>query len=95
MKLDKMKLAELEALKAKVEARILVARREEVARVKDEVNEKLKEHGLSLTDILTPTGARKTRKTRKTNPLRDKNGMIYAGIGRRPAGFDDASAKPL
>lgn len=59
--------------------------------------------GYSLADIIqnrktkAKTARSKTAKSKK-NKIRqrvDKNGLIYAGTGRKPAGWDDASAKTV
>lgn len=91
MNIDKMSLAELKAMAAKVEAAIPTARAREAQAVRDEVNSLLAKKGLKLSDVMGQAGsARRSTKGRAVPvKFRDpKSGATWAGRGRHPAWYD-------
>lgn len=92
MKLEKLSVKELTALKAQIEKRLPEAKREAIATARDQVAEVAKRHGFDLKDLITsPSGKR--RKRRAIKRWRDqKTGVIYMGVGRKPPNFDMSRA---
>ena len=91
MNIDKMSLAELKAMAAKVEAEIPRARAREAQVVREQVTKLLEAKGLRLTDVMGTSGsARRSTRGRTVPPkFRDpKSGATWAGRGRRPAWYD-------
>jgi DNA-binding protein H-NS len=89
--IDKMSLAELKAMAAKVEAAIPTARAREAQAVRDEVNSLLAKKGLKLSDVMGQAGsARRSTKGRSVPvKFRDpKSGAEWSGRGRHPKWYD-------
>ncbi len=91
MNIEKMSLADLTALNAKVNEQMpkTMAREKQAAR--GEIDKLLAAKGLKLVDVLGASGsARRSTKGQTVPPkYRDpKSGATWAGRGRRPAWYD-------
>lgn len=91
MKLEKLTVKELTALKAQIEKRLPEAKAEAIAEAKKNVAELAKKHGFDLKELITsPSGKRRKRNIRQWRD--QKTGVIYRGIGRKPPNFDMSRA---
>jgi len=91
--LSKMTVKQLRELREKIDgilpAKMAEAKRETV----DAMRALASTHGFDLSEVLGTSKAKRNYKPSKA--LRDKSGKVWAGRGRRPDGFDMASARPV
>jgi len=104
MNIDKMTYAELTELNARVTKALPDARVRELEAIRKTVTDLVAARGFSVTDLLsarefgalidTPIQAttKRPRKAKAATKMRDAKGVIWAGRGRQPKGFDKASA---
>ena len=91
MKLEKLTVKELTALKAQIDKRLPEAKREAIATARDQVAEVAKKHGFDLKDLITsPSGKKRKRAIKRWKD--QKTGVIYMGVGRKPDNFDMSRA---
>ena len=91
MNIDKMSLAELTALNAKVADQMPKTEARERAAVRGEIEKLLEAKGLKLSDVLGSSGT--VRRSTKGRPVPakyqdPKTGKTWAARGRRPGWFD-------
>lgn len=93
MNIETMKLADLVKLNAKVEALIPVARARELEAARNEFAALAKAKGFTVKDLIGSKPKRTyARRKAPTGQLRDAKGVIWAGRGRMPKGFDRKTA---
>lgn len=102
MNIEKLSLAELRKLNDRIVVALPIARAREMSAARKEMDDLVAAKGFTLAELIdtAPKGRRLTAKpagtTRKTPAkLRDSKGVIWAGRGRMPNGFDKASAEPV
>ncbi len=97
MNIEKLSLPELKALAAKVDAQIPVARARELDAARKEIAALAEARGFTLRDIREMQERLAPRRQRKASTqLRDmKNGLVWAGRGRMPKGFDRSRAEAV
>lgn len=86
--IEKMSLAELTELNAKVSAELPKAKAREASAARAEIEKLLNARGFKLSDVMTSAPA--TRKPSKSAVPKWKNpanGQTWAGRGRKPNGF--------
>ena len=96
MNIEKMSLADLKAMAAKVEAEIPRARAREAQAVREQVSKLLESKGLKLSDVMGSAGsARRSTKGRSVPvKFRDpKSGAEWSGRGRHPKWYDPKHPK--
>ena len=98
MNLDKFSLKDLTVLRAKVDAQLPLTRARDIDAAKAEMLALAAARGFALADLMGDrrphAPARKARKPRRpSTKLRDvKTGILWAGRGRPPKGFDRSRA---
>ena len=94
MNVEKLSLVELTALNEKVVAQIPIARKRELDAARKELADLAAAKGYSIRELLdAPKTRRGTGRARRpATKMRDAKGVIWAGRGRMPKGFDRASA---
>lgn len=91
MNIEKMSLAELTALNARVEAAIPKVKARELEMARKELADLAASKGYTLKELVGKT-PRKAKATGSTGKMRDPKGLIWAGRGRMPKGFDRTQA---
>lgn len=99
MNIEKLSLAELKKLNDRIAVALPIARARAMSIARKELADLVAAKGFTLTELIgtAPKGRRSTAKpagTPRKAPakLRDSKGVIWAGRGRMPKGFDKASA---
>ena len=99
MNIEKLSLAELVKLNERVTAALPIARAREMSAARKELSDLVAAKGFTLTELIgtAPKGRRTTVKAsgsprKSSTKMRDPKGVIWAGRGRMPKGFDKASA---
>lgn len=95
MNIEKLSLAELTKLNERVAAAIPLARVRELSAARKELADLAASKGFALKELLdtAPKAKRASGALRKpSTKMRDAKGVIWAGKGRLPNGFDRASA---
>ena len=91
MNIEKMSLAELKAMAAKVEDQIPKARAREAEAVRAEVSALLAKKGLKLSDVMGAAGSSRRSTKGRSVPVKfrdPKSGAEWPGRGRHPKWFD-------
>ena len=88
LNIEKMSLAELTELNAKVTAELPKAKAREASAARAEIEKILATRGFKFADVMTsaPT-PRKTSKSAAPKWKNPANGQTWAGRGRKPNGF--------
>jgi len=98
MNVEKLSLIELKALHERIATAIPIARARELAAVRKEIADLATSRGYSFEELQVETKTKtKTKRTGATartpsTQMRDAKGVIWAGRGRTPIGFDRSSA---
>ncbi len=96
MNIEKLSLPELKALAAKVDAQIPVARARELDAARKELTALAQARGFTLRDLREMHEPRTQKRQRKASvQLRDPKGLVWAGRGRMPKGFDRSRAETI
>lgn len=97
MNVEKLSLIELNALHERIATAIPIARARELAAVRKDMEALAAAKGFAISELVGATTTTKTKRTGATarkpsTQMRDAKGVIWAGRGRTPNGFDRASA---
>jgi len=94
MTVEKMSLIELKALHERIATAIPVVRARELAAVRKELADLATSRGYSFEELQVETKTKRTGATARkpSTQMRDAKGVIWAGRGRTPIGFDRSSA---
>lgn len=97
MNVEKMSLTELTALHARIATALPIVRARELAAVRQEMADLATSKGFAISELVGPLTTTKTNRASATarkpaTKMRDAKGVIWAGRGRTPTGFDRASA---
>jgi len=96
MNIEKMSLDELTKLHTRVTAAMPVARERELTAARKELTDLALAKGFSIPELIGKPAQRNRRKPVTVTKLRDeKSGVIWAGRGRLPKGFDRANSVPV
>lgn len=91
MNLDKMTTKELRELRDRIDVTMDAAMKRARAELRERVEQMAREQGFSLDDVLG-SKAKRTMKASATTWKDRRNGIVWAGRGRKPKGFDIAHA---
>lgn len=97
MNVEKLSLNELTALHARIATALPIARARELAAVRKDMEALAAAKGFAISELIGTTTTPKTKRASATArkpsiKMRDAKGVIWAGRGRTPTGFDRASA---
>ena len=97
MNVEKLSLTELKALHARIATALPIVRARELAAVRQEMADLATSKGFAISELVGPLTTTKTKRASATArkpsvKMRDAKGVIWAGRGRTPNGFDRASA---
>ena len=95
MNVEKLSLTELTALHARIATALPIARARELAAVRKDMEALAAAKGFAISELVgtSTTTKRASATARKpSTKMRDAKGVIWAGRGRTPTGFDRASA---
>tara|TARA_R110000822_G_scaffold21722_12_gene68752 strand:+ start:1569 stop:1874 length:306 start_codon:yes stop_codon:yes gene_type:complete len=95
MNVEKLSLTELKALHARIATALPIVRARELAAVRQEMADLATSKGFAISELVGPSTKTKRAGATARRPsvkMRDAKGVIWAGRGRTPNGFDRASA---
>lgn len=93
--ITKLTMEDLKSLEKSIPAEMERRRAEKIAQLRQKMNKVAAAAGYDLRQIIGGEMSRKRKKqAHRLTPLIDKNGLRYAGAGRRPRGWDHKSARP-
>lgn len=94
LNIEKMSLAELTELNAKVTAELPKARAREVAAARTEIEKSLATRGMKLGDVFDAKPSKPRGRPAKSSAPKwrhPETGATWGGRGRRPKNFDEAT----